>query len=211
VSAATTTPTSRLILIADLAGTAVFGIEGALAAMQGGLDLLGILVLAFATALGGGIVRDLLIGAAPPNAIRDWRYSAVALLAGLLTFVALPAIRDIPGLWIVTLDAAGLALFAVAGTEKALDYRIHPFVAALMGTITGVGGGTIRDVLLAQIPAVLRIDIYATAALAGSIVVVLGRYSRLPPAVAAIAGGLTCFALRLLSVHYYWHLPTSFR
>jgi uncharacterized membrane protein YeiH len=200
---------SRLIVAADLAGTFLFGVEGALAAIAGALDLLGVLVLSFATALGGGIIRDLLIGASPPSALRDWRYAAIALAAGGLAFFGHAAARQLPGAVLIGLDAAALALFAVAGAEKALAYGLHPLIAVLMGAITAVGGGTMRDMLLAHVPAVLRVDIYATAALAGAAVVVLGRTARLSPRLAALAGGMVCFLLRVAAVWQHWHLPTA--
>jgi len=199
---------NRLVFAVDLAGTFVFAAEGALAAIQHGLDLFGIMVLSFVTALGGGVIRDLLIGATPPNAIRDWRYAAVAFTAGAATFVLYALAPLVPNAIVIGLDAAGLALFAVAGVEKALAYGISPFIATLMGTITGVGGGTVRDLLLTQVPAVLRVDIYATAALAGSIVVIAGRGLGLPLRATAIAGGVACFALRLVSVWQHWQLPS---
>jgi uncharacterized membrane protein YeiH len=198
-----------LVLAADLAGIFVFAAEGALAAMRGNLDLLGLMVLSFATALCGGIVRDLLIGAVPPSAIRDWRYAAVAFTAGTLTYLVHAFDPSLPTRGLVTLDAAGLALFAVAGTEKALDFGISSFIAVLLGAITAVGGGVVRDVLLAQIPAVLRVDIYATAALAGSLVMVAGRKLGLPPTASAIAGGTSCFAIRMLAVWQHWQLPNA--
>jgi len=191
-----------------LAGTLLFGIEGATAAIAGHLDFLGLMVLAFATALAGGIIRDLLIGAVPPNSLRDWRYSAMAFTGAAIVFFLHRFVQGIPSAVIVVLDAAGLALFAVAGTEKALLYKMHPFLAILLGTITGVGGGTVRDILLAQVPVVLRTDVYATAAMAGSAGMILGRSLGLPPAVAAIVGGVLCFGLRLVSVWQHWNLPT---
>jgi len=133
----------RLLFAVDLAGTLLFGIEGATAAIAGHLDLLGLTVLAFSTALAGGIFRDLLIGDVPPSALRDWRYSAIAFTGGAIVFFLHRFVQGIPNSVIVVLDAAGLALFAVAGTEKALLYKMHPFVAILLGTITGVGGGTV--------------------------------------------------------------------
>jgi len=198
-----------LVLVADLAGTFVFAAEGALAAMRGNLDLLGLMVLAFATALCGGITRDVLIGAVPPNAIRDWRYPAIAFTAGTLAFLTHSLLPPVPERGIVTLDAAGLALFAAAGTEKALDYRINPFIAVLLGAITAVGGGVVRDVLLAQIPAVLRVDIYATAALAGSLVMIGCRRIGVPRTASAFAGGLTCFVIRMIAVWQNWQLPKA--
>ena len=196
-----------LVLAADLAGIFVFAAEGALRAIAGNLDLLGIAVLSFSSALCGGIVRDVLIGAVPPAAIKDWRYCAMAFAAAGLTFPLWPVFEHIPRPLVIGLDAAGLSLFAIAGTEKALDYGVNPFIAALLGTITGTGGGTIRDVLLAQVPAVLRVDIYATAALLGSLIYVCGRTLRLPPLPVAIAGGLACFLLRVVSVWQNWQLP----
>jgi uncharacterized membrane protein YeiH len=191
----------------DFAGTLVFAIEGALAAAKGHLDLLGALVLAFATALGGGIIRDVLIGAIPPNSIRDWRYGAIAFAGAGAVFLFEAQVQGIPSMLMLTLDAAGLSLFAVAGAQKALDFGIHPFLAVLMGGITGVGGGTIRDVLLAQVPTVLRADVYATAALAGALVVVLGRSVKVPKAIVAPAGIAVCFLLRMVSVWRHWNLP----
>ena len=122
-----------LILFADLGGTLVFAVEGALAAIGGDLDFLGVMVLAFSTALGGGVIRDLLIGAAPPQALRDWRYATLAFAAGAATFLTHPLLRQIPGPVLISLDAAGLSLFAVAGAEKALVYAVPRFIAILMG------------------------------------------------------------------------------
>ena len=165
------------------------------------------MVLAFATALGGGIIRDLLIGAVPPNSLRDWRYSAVAFTGAAIVFFMHRFVQGIPNGVMIVLDAAGLALFAVAGTQKALIYKMHPFIAILLGTITGVGGGTIRDMFLARLPNVLRADVYATAAMAGSAAMILGRRVGLPPTLAAILGGVVCFGLRLVSVWQHWNLP----
>jgi uncharacterized membrane protein YeiH len=198
-----------LVLAADLAGTVVFAIEGALSAMRGGLDLLGVMVISFVAALGGGVIRDLLIGDTPPNAIRDWRYPALTFATGLLTFIFHHAAQHFPSMLVTLLDAAGLALFAVAGVEKALLFRLRPFVAMLMGTVTGVGGGVLRDLLLARVPLVLQADIYATAAFFGAFVVVLGRRAGLPTGIAALVGGVACFVLRVVAVSYGWHLPKA--
>jgi uncharacterized membrane protein YeiH len=197
----------RLLLAMDFAGTFVFAVEGAMAAENGGLDLFGAMVLAFVTALGGGIIRDLLIGAIPPNSIRDWRYGAIAFTGAAAVFFFHSFVVKVPPMVLVTLDAAGLSLFAIAGAEKALNYDIHPFIAILMGGITGVGGGTVRDVLLAQVPIVLRADVYATAALTGAAVVVIGLKLKLPRTPVAIAGAVICFLLRMVSVWHHWNLP----
>jgi uncharacterized membrane protein YeiH len=199
--------TDHLLFALDLAGTFVFAVEGALAAAHGGLDFFGLMVLAFITALGGGIIRDLLIGAAPPASLRDWRYGATALAGGTAVFFFHPFLAVVPPQLIMLLDAGGLALFAVAGAGKALSFQMHPFIAILMGGITGVGGGTIRDVLLMQIPTVLRADVYATAALAGAAVMVVGLRLNQSPRWMALLGALVCFTLRVVSVWLHWNLP----
>ena len=142
---------SKLLLSVDLAGTFLFAVEGALIAVPANLDFLGVMVLAFSTALVGGIIRDVLIGASPPASLRDWRYATTAFAGGVIVFFLHPYIRAIPGPVILTLDAAALALFAVAGTEKALLYKMHPFIAVLLGAVTAVGGGTVRDLSLIHI------------------------------------------------------------
>lgn len=200
----------KLVLTFDLVGTFVFGLEGAMAAISAELDLLGILVLAFSTALAGGIIRDLLIGAIPPNSIRDWRYGAVAFLAALVVFVWFRSVSHIPMVTLVVVDAAGLSLFAIAGAAKALEFEIPPLIAILMGGITGVGGGTVRDILLARVPLVLRSDIYAVAALAGAAFMILALRTGVPSRIAAFSGGIFCFALRLVAVWQHWNLPRSF-
>jgi uncharacterized membrane protein YeiH len=199
----------RLLFVVDHAGTILFAMEGAFAAIAGNLDFFGVMVVSFATALGGGVLRDVLIGATPPQAVRDWRYAAEAFMTGGAVFILHHFAQQIPSQLLMILDAAGLALFAVAGTEKALNYGIPPFIATLMGTITGVGGGAIRDILLMRIPVILRTDIYATAALVGSAVMVLGRRMGLHPTLAAVLGGVACFALRVSSVWWHWNLPKA--
>jgi uncharacterized membrane protein YeiH len=145
----------KLALVLDLVGTFVFALSGALAGVKRRLDLFGVLVLSFAAGNSGGIARDVLIGAVPPGAINDWRYLAVSLVAGLTTFYFSPVIAR---MWnpVLLFDAAGLALFAVAGTSKALAYGLDPIMATALGMVTGIGGGMVRDVLLAEIPTVLR-------------------------------------------------------
>lgn len=200
--------TKLLLLTADLAGTFVFALSGATAATRRRLDLFGVLVLSFAASNAGGITRDLLIGAVPPAAIRDWRYLAVALCAGLITFWWAPLIERLRNP-VRMFDAAGLALFAVAGAQKALAFGLNPLMAALLGMLTGIGGGMARDVLLADVPMVLRADLYAVAALAGATVVVVGALLELPSAATMFAGALCCFVLRMLAVRRGWQLPVA--
>jgi len=201
--------TARALLVIDLSATLLFAVEGASEAAGAHLDLLGVLIVAFATALGGGVVRDLLIGATPPGAIRDWRYPATAFAGGLLVVAFLPLVRRLPAPLLVGVDAAALSLFAVTGVRKALQHGISPFMAVLMGAITGSGGGVIRDLLLVRVPAVLRTDVYAAAALLGGAVLVLTQRAGLGAALASFAGGGACFALRLVSVWRHWNLPRA--
>lgn len=197
-----------LLPVLDLGGTFVFAISGAMAAIRYRLDVFGILVLSFSAGNAGGITRDLLIGAVPPAAISDWRYLGVSMVAGLLTFFWYPVTdrfrNDV--LWF---DAIGLAFFAVAGAEKALLYGLHPVMAALLGMVTGIGGGMLRDILVNRVPVVLRADLYALAALAGASVVVAGRALDAPYIATAVVGGTLCFTLRFLAIRYDWHLPRT--
>ncbi len=197
-----------LLLLLDFGGTFVFAISGAVVAVRHRMDIFGVLVLAFAAGNAGGLTRDVLIGAVPPAALADWKYLAVSVLAGFLTFYWYPLIERLsnPVLWF---DAVGLAFFAVAGTEKALAYGLNPGMAALLGMLTGIGGGMLRDVLANEIPTVLRADLYALAALAGAGVVVTGHVLGIQPVPMAIAGGLLCFALRFMAIRHGWHLPAA--
>ena len=200
--------TVTLLLTLDLIGTFVFALSGAASGVKNKLDAFGVGVLAFVAGNAGGVTRDLLIGAVPPAAIRDWRYVAVSLAAGAVTFVWYRNVKRLQPI-VLLLDAAGLALFAVAGTEKALAFGIHPFVSALLGMLTGIGGGVIRDLLVNEIPVVLRADLYALAALAGSAVVVGGHLARWPPTATTIAGAVLCFGIRLIAIQRGWSLPAA--
>jgi uncharacterized membrane protein YeiH len=199
----------RLLFVADIAGTLVFAVEGAMAAVNGNLDLIGIIVLAFCTALGGGLIRDILLGALPPAALRDWRYPTIPITAAVLVFFLHRYVRAVPVPAIQVLDAVGLAIFAIAGTVKAMLHKMNPLVAVMLGAITGVGGGTMRDVLLNQVPNVLRFEIYATAALAGSACMVAARKIRLSSNVSAAIGGIVCFLLRIVGLWRHWNLPRA--
>jgi len=201
------TAPDRLLFAADIAGTLVFAVEGAMAAVNGNLDLIGIMVLAFCTALGGGVIRDILLGSLPPAALRDWRYPAIAFSTAFVVFFLHRNVRAIPVQVIQVLDAAGLSLFAIAGTIKAKLHKMNSLVAIMLGTITGVGGGTIRDVLLSKVPTVLRFEIYATAALLGSACMIAARKIRIPSNTAAAIGAGACFLLRILSLWRHWNLP----
>jgi uncharacterized membrane protein YeiH len=191
----------------DLAATAVFAIEGAAVAGGAHLDLFGVVVLGCVTAMGGGILRDLLIGAVPPAALTDRLYIPLAVVASLITFVLHHPVGQIPT-WLLTgLDAAGLGLFCASGSVKALDHGLLPVSAAFLGTLTAVGGGAMSAVLIGRIPPVLRVDVYAVAALLGAAIVVVGVRRSLPTAPVMLVGGGACFVLRVLAAWQHWNLP----
>lgn len=195
-----------LVLVLDLCGTFAFAVSGATAAVRLRLDLFGVLVVSFAASTFGGISRDVLIGATPPAAFQDWRYLGVAMAAGVIAFYWSPAIERLRNP-VRMLDAVGLAFFAVAGTQKALAFGLSPVMAALMGMLTGIGGGMARDILLAEVPTVLRSDLYAVAALAGAAIVVAGSMLGAPVLAGAVLGGLVCFGLRMAALRWGWQLP----
>jgi uncharacterized membrane protein YeiH len=197
-----------LLLALDLAGTFVFGLSGAMTAVKHRLDVFGILVLSLAAATFGGVARDVLIGAVPPAALSDWRYIAVSLVAGLIIFLRYPTSGRLRTP-VLILDAAGLALFAVSGALKALAFGAAPVSAIVLGVLTGVGGGLARDILVAEIPTVLRAELYAVAALAGATVVVVGGALRFPSIPITIAGAAVCFGLRFMAIRYGWRLPVA--
>lgn len=190
----------------ELAGTFAFAISGALAAKDKGMDVFGILVVAFTVACGGGIIRDLCIGAIPPVGLSDWRYLTVAILAAIIT-MSLDSLSKSLNRPVLLFDALGLSLFAVSGARKALAFGHNNEVAILLGMITAIGGGVLRDILLNRIPVILEKEIYASAALLGAGVVVMGNYFGWPNDWVFSAGFLLCFTLRILALYYHWELP----
>jgi len=197
-----------LLTVLDLGGTFVFAISGAAAAVKHRLDIFGVMVLAFAAGNAGGITRDLLIGVTPPAAVAHLSYLGVSVLAGVIVFFWNPVVTRLNGM-VLWFDAVGLAFFAVAGAEKALVHGLNPVMAALLGMLTGIGGGMLRDVLVMQIPTVLRSDLYALAALVGAAVVVGGDVLQFHAVATTAAGGVLCFALRYMAIRHGWHLPSA--
>lgn len=198
----------KLPIVLDLAGTFVFALSGALAGVKRQLDIFGVLVLSFAAANSGGIARDLLIGAVPPGAIADWRYLGVSLFAGITTFCFSSLIVRMSNA-VLVFDAAGLALFAVTGASKALSHGLNPLMAIVLGMVTGIGGGMVRDVLLVEIPTVLRAELYAVAALAAAAIVVVGHMLQWPVAPVTAAALISCFTLRVMAIRHGWRLPVA--
>jgi uncharacterized membrane protein YeiH len=196
-----------LLLVLNLAGTFVFGLSGGLAGVQKRLDMFGVVVLAVVVGLTGGITRDLLIGV-PPATIRDWRYLAAAGGAGLITFLAHQTLSELERP-ILILDAAGLALFCVTGASTALDHRVGAVEAIVLGAITGIGGGVLRDVLLGEIPVVLRTGLYAIPALIGAAIVVVAAKSGTHNLAFPLLGAAVCFLVRLAGLHFDLDVPEA--
>jgi uncharacterized membrane protein YeiH len=199
-----------VLLVLDLAGTFAFALNGALTAVRAAhVDIVGVITLGLITAVGGGIVRDILLGALPPATFVDWRYLVVAAGGGLIAFLFSPWLSRFTGA-IDVLDAAGLALFAVTGALKALELGVGPVQAVILGAVTGVGGGTIRDVLIQQVPTVLSSGLYAIPALIGAALVVVfdaGGLDRVFGAPAAIGAAGVCFGARMVGLHFGLDAP----
>jgi uncharacterized membrane protein YeiH len=196
-----------LLLVLNLAGTFVFGLSGGLAGVQARLDAFGVVVLAVVVGLAGGITRDLLIGI-PPQTFRDWRYLAVAGGAGLVTFLAHRPLERLERP-ILILDAGGLALFCVTGASTALNHRIGAVDAIVLGAITGVGGGVLRDILLGEVPVVLRTGLYAIPALLGASIVVGASKSGTHDLAVPILGAAVCFVVRLAGLSLDLSVPRA--
>src|SRR5438270_6665185 len=196
-----------LLLVLNLVGTFVFGLSGGLAGVRKQLDLFGAVVLAVVVGIAGGTIRDLLIGV-PPQTFRDWRYLAVAGGAGLLTTLAHPAINRLQRP-IDVLDAAGLALFCVTGAATALAHRLGAAESIILGAITGIGGGMVRDVLVREIPTVLRGGLYAIPALVGAGIVVSAYKAGDRTLIFPIVGAAVCFLMRMAALRYGLGLPRA--
>jgi uncharacterized membrane protein YeiH len=192
-------------LVLDLTGCFVFALSGGLAAVRARLDVFGVVVVATVTAIGGGIVRDVLAGVTPPNALRHWPYLAVPAAAAVVVFVWHPQVNRMRRP-IIALDAAGLGLFTVTGTRLALDHGLGPSGAVALGVLTGIGGGMLRDLLLREIPLVLRREIYALASAAGAVLVVIGDRVGWT-AGWQVGAALVVFVVRLLAARRHWSAP----
>ncbi|MGO4809932.1 trimeric intracellular cation channel family protein [Cupriavidus sp. 2MCAB6] len=196
----------NLFVLVDLLGTFAFAVSGALAAEQRRLDLFGVLAISHLTACGGGVIRDLCLGALPPVGISDWRYLATSALASAIAIWARPIIDHLKHP-IVFFDSLGLGFFAVIGAHKALQFGHGVEVAIILGMLTAVGGGVARDVVLNRVPIILDKEIYAVAALVGAAIQVLGQLMEWRLAVTPWFGAFICFAIRALALRYSWSLP----
>jgi len=191
----------------DLAGTFAFAISGATAARQKGLDLFGISAIAFIVACGGGMIRDICIGAIPPAGLTNSNYLIVSMAATIITIAFYPIVQKL-NRPVIFFDAAGLSLFSVTGAQKAIVFGHNAEVAILLGVITAVGGGVIRDILLGRVPAILQKEIYASAALVGAMIVTFGNEIKgIFHDWTGLIAFIICFSLRLLAIRYHWNLP----
>ena len=197
-----------LNLVLNLMGTFAFGLSGGILAVRKQMDLFGVLVLAVATGLGGGIMRDIILGHTPPATLNDWRYLAVAGSAGILVFLRYGRVVH-HGRFIIGFDAVGLSIFTVTGTTIALDAGLSPAPAALLGMLTGVGGGVMRDVLAAEVPLIFRSEVYAVASMLGAIIVIVARQTGFSGIPAEILAALATFILRMVSVQRGWKIPVA--
>jgi uncharacterized membrane protein YeiH len=198
---------TTLLLTLDLVGTFAFALDGALTALRvTRLDIVGVVTLGMITALGGGIIRDVLLDSLPPATFSDWRYLAVAAVGGLVAFVFGPRLERL-NTPITVLDAAGLSLFAVTGASKAFSLGLGPVQAVLLGALTGVGGGTLRDVMIGQVPSVLRSGLYAIPALLGATVTVVAARWDASGVATAVGAAALCFLVRMLGVRFGWNAP----
>lgn len=192
----------------DWIGTFVFALSGGLLGVKKNFDLFGVLFLSFVVAVFGGMIRDVLIGATPPVAITDISYFTIAMIGGIITFYWHPKVWLLKR-QILLLDAVGLALFAVVGAQKAIDYGINPVMAALLGMLSGIGGGMTRDVLAGEIPFVLQGDLYALAALAAGAIVSVGTLVEVPSTYLMLTGATVCIFLRLMAIYRGWRAPVA--
>jgi uncharacterized membrane protein YeiH len=197
---------AETITALDWGGTLVFALSGGLLGVKKRFDLFGVLFLSFVVAVMGGIIRDVFIDALPPAAITEVHYFLIAIGGGLIAFYWSPRLMSLQR-QIALFDAVGLALFAVVGAQKALEHGINPMMAAVMGMLTGIGGGMTRDVLAGDIPFVLRSDLYALAALAGGAVVSAGPFVGVPPVYSMLVGAGICIFLRLMAIYRGWRAP----
>jgi uncharacterized membrane protein YeiH len=197
----------HLLLALDLIGTFAFGLNGALTAVRAArLDIVGVVTLGVITALGGGIIRDVLIGDVPPATFRDWRYLGLAIGGGLVAFALSQRLNRLE-MPINILDAVGLSVFAVIGASKAVAFGLDIAPAVILGAVTGVGGGTIRDTLVRQVPSVLHSDLYAIPALIAAALTVAAIHLGIYGLPAALGAAAICFAVRMLGVVFRLNAP----
>lgn len=195
-----------VIYILDIIGTFAFAISGALVASKKDFDLFGVIIIAFVTAVGGGMTRDVLINAHPINWIGDLNYIWTILAAVVFTFLFKSKIAPLSKTMFL-FDTIGIGVFTLLGTQKGLSYDLHPFIAVVMGMVSSVIGGVIRDVLTNEVPLIFKKEIYASACLAGGSVYLITNYLKVPENLQFIATVLTVIIIRILAVKFHLQLP----
>lgn len=201
-------PEQILLLLLDLLGTFAFALNGALTAVRHvRIDIIGVLTLGMITAMGGGILRDIILGDLPPATFQDWRYIAVAAFGAFVVFTFAKYLGRIT-VPIEVLDAVGLSFFAVTGASKAMEFGLGPVQSIILGTLTGVGGGTIRDALIGRIPSVMSEGLYAIPAIIGAGITVAAMMTDLYGVAAAVIAASACWLLRIIGVRYKLNAPS---
>jgi uncharacterized membrane protein YeiH len=196
-----------LLLVLDLIGTFAFAVNGALTAVRAArLDIFGVIAVGMFTALGGGTIRDVLLDALPPATFVDWRYLALAVVGGLIAF-GLGSILERLSTTITVLDAIGLSVFAVLSAYKAINMGFGVIQAIIVGTITAVGGGTIRDVIIGQVPTVMRSELYAIPAMIGAACAVAANAAGVQGLPATLGAAAVCFVIRMVAVRFQLNAP----
>jgi uncharacterized membrane protein YeiH len=197
-----------LLNVLQLIGVAGFAMSGALAAARARLDVFGVAVVGVTTALGGGVIRDVMLGVHPPTALLHWPFLTVAAVVSLAVFWLQPQVVRLRRAMLLA-DAVGLGIFVTSGTATALALGVPRYDAWLVGMTVGIGGGVVRDLLLREIPLVLRREIYALAALAGGVLVVLGDWLRLPADPVTLVGAALVMVIRVVALWRRWNAPTA--
>lgn len=202
-------PEQILLLLLDLLGTFAFALNGALTAVRHvRVDIIGVLTLGMVTALGGGITRDIMLGDLPPATFQDWRYLAVAALGAVVVFSFAKYLVGRMTIPIEVLDAVGLSVFAVTGASKAMEFGLGPAQSVILGAVTAVGGGTIRDALLGRVPSVMSEGLYAIPAMIGAGITVAAMMLDLYGVVAAIIAATVCWLVRILGIRFKLNAPS---
>ncbi|ATY14910.1 hypothetical protein CU254_34295 [Amycolatopsis sp. AA4] len=197
-----------LLTALEFLGLVAFAASGALAAVRARLDVFGVVVVGLTTALGGGIIRDVLLGIHPPTSLRNWPYLAVCAATALIVFAFHPQVARLRHA-VLLADAVGLGVFATAGTTLALNAGATGYAACLIGMTSGIGGGALRDLLLREIPLVLRKEIYAMAALTGAVCVWAGHALNLPAGAVTTVSAVVVVAIRVLALWRHWNAPVA--
>ncbi|HWD06843.1 MAG TPA: trimeric intracellular cation channel family protein [Amycolatopsis sp.] len=192
----------------EFLGLVAFAASGALAAVRERLDVFGVIVVGLTTALGGGIIRDVLLGIHPPTTLANWPYLVVCAATALIVFAFHPQVARLRRA-VLLADALGLGVFATAGTTVALNAGAAPYAACLIGMTSGIGGGAMRDLLLREIPLVLRKEIYAVAALAGAVLVAVGHALPLPQGLVTTVAAAVVVTIRLVALWRRWNAPVA--